>query len=93
MKILWLGVTVTHWSHKSESAGSNLVAATNDDLAQLAEHYADTVEVDSSILSVITIGSVAQLDRCTRLLTGGFWVRIPAELQREYSFNGRTVGC
>ena len=45
---------VTCWSHKPEDASSNLAVATEDDLAQLAEHYADTVKVESSNLSVIT---------------------------------------
>ena len=50
----------TYRSHKPEDAGSNPAAATNDDLAQLAEHYADAVAVDSSILSIITNWFVAQ---------------------------------
>ena len=45
---------VTCRSHKPEDAGSNLAAATKDDLTQLVEYYPDTVEVDSSNLSVIT---------------------------------------
>jgi hypothetical protein len=48
--------------------GSDIIAATNDDLAQLAEHYPDTVEVDSSNLSIITNWFVTQLDQSTGLL-------------------------
>jgi hypothetical protein len=59
---------VTHRSHKPEDISSNLVAATNDDLAQLAEHYPDTVEVDGSSPSVITDWFVTQLDQSTGLL-------------------------
>ena len=45
---------VTCRSHKPEDAGSNLAVATKDDLAQSVESYPDTVEVESSSLSVIT---------------------------------------
>ena len=45
---------VTPRSHKPEDTSSNLVAATNDDLAQLAERYPDTVEVAGSSPSIIT---------------------------------------
>ena len=48
---------VTYRSHKPEDAGSNPVAATNDDLIQLAECYPDTIEVDGSSPSVITINA------------------------------------
>jgi hypothetical protein len=65
---LWFGVMVTHRSHKPEEISSNLIAATNDDLAQLAERYPDTVEVDGSSLSIITDWFVTQLDQSTGLL-------------------------
>ena len=45
---------VTYLSHKPQDAGSNPVAATNDDLIQLAECYPDTIAVDGSSPSVIT---------------------------------------
>ena len=59
---------ITHRSHKPEDAGPTPAAATNDDLTQLAEYYPDTVEVDSSNLSVITDWFVTQLDQSTGLL-------------------------
>ena len=59
---------VTHRSHKPENASSNLAAATDDDFTQLAEYYADFVEVDGSGPSVITDWFVTQLDQSTGLL-------------------------
>ena len=47
-------VMATYYSHKVDDFSSILKAATNDDLAQLAEQYSDTVQVESSSLSVIT---------------------------------------
>ena len=54
------------YTHKVIS--SNLIRPTGnretfDDLAQLVEQYPDTVQVDSSSLSVITNWFVAQLER------------------------------
>ena len=47
----------TYRSHKPEDASSTLAIATKDDLAQLEEHYLDTIEVDGSSPSVITIAT------------------------------------
>ena len=58
---------VTRRSHKPEDAGSNPVAATNDDLTQLVEYHPDTVEVESSSLSVIT----------TKLVRNSIGFRVP----------------
>ena len=48
---------VTYRSHKPEDAGSNPLAATNDDLTQLAEYYPDTIVVKGSSPLVITIAT------------------------------------
>jgi hypothetical protein len=45
------------------------------------EDHRYKVIVESSNLSVATKKSRSSIGRCIRLLTGGFWVRVPAGLQ------------
>jgi hypothetical protein len=71
-----------------EVDGSSPSVITKLRLNSMAEIYYYKVEVKGSSPLVATNSLVAQLDRCTRLLTGGFWVRIPAGLPR---MNGSTA--